>query len=497
MPPSPYHQLEDRVRRFSALDDVAAILEWDLATMMPPGAADGRSDQVAALKAVRHGMLTAPEMGDLIAAATAETGLDRWQTANLREIKRKWAHATALDEALVTALSKAVSACEMAWRQARADADFATARPHLERLLGLIREVAAAKADALGLGAYDALLDEFEPGGRADEIDAVFRDLGDFLPGFLGQVLERQAAAPPARVPRGPFPIDRQRALAVRLMEVIGFDFDYGRLDVSHHPFCGGTVDDVRITTRYDEDDFTSGLMGVLHETGHALYERGLPREWRGCPVGEALSTSIHESQSLLLEMQVCRSRGFLGFAAPVMQEAFDGDGPAWDADNLYRHYTRVTPGYIRVDADEVTYPAHVILRYRLEKAMIAGDLMPADLPGAWNEGMEDLLGLTPPSDAEGCLQDVHWYDGAWGYFPTYTLGAMAAAQIFDAARRADPAIEPGITAGDFRPLFTWLGAAVHSKGALLSSRELLTEATGRPLDPEIFKTHLERRYLA
>ena len=280
-------------------------------------------------------------------------------------------------------------------------------------------------------------------------------------------------------------------------MELLGFDFHHGRLDVSLHPFCGGTPDDVRITTRYDEADFSSALMGVMHETGHALYERGLPAAWRGLPVGEPRGMMLHESQSLLIEMQVCRSRAFLDFAAPLFRREFGGDGPAWQADDLYRSYTRVEPGLIRVEADEVTYPAHVILRYNLERAMIAGDLDPADLPGAWNDGMRKLLGVTPPNDRLGCLQDIHWYDGAWGYFPTYTLGAMAAAQLFQAAVAADAAIPTGIAQGDFAPLIGWLRANVHAKGSLLTARELLSEATGRPLDPEAFKAHLRRRYLS
>jgi len=234
----------------------------------------------------------------------------------------------------------------------------------------------------------------------------------------------------------------------------------------------------------------------VLHETGHALYERGLPKPWRGQPVGEALGMSVHESQSLLIEMQVCRSQGFLEYAAPLIRAAFNGSGAAWEPDNLYRLYTTVAPGFIRVDADEVTYPAHVILRYRLERALIEGDMEVPDIPAAWNQGMERMLGVSPPSDREGCLQDLHWYDGAWGYFPTYTLGAMTAAQLFKAAKKAVPGIEPRIAKGDFQPLFRWLKTNVHAKGSLLPARELLIEATGRALDPEVFKAHLKARYL-
>ncbi|MBL8658691.1 MAG: carboxypeptidase M32 [Rhodospirillales bacterium] len=499
---SPCARLEARFARINALAEAEGMLHWDLATMMPKGGAEARGDQLAVLRALRHGLLIAPEVGDLLAEAENETagadgdGEAAWRRANVAEMSRLWQHATALSEDQVEALSRAVSACEAAWRGARADSDFAAVAGKLETVLELVREAAAAKAEALGLAPYDALLDEYEPGGRAAEIDRTFADLETFLPGFLEEVREHQRRRPPTVMPDGPFPIERQRALAVRLMERLGFDFDHGRLDISLHPFCGGTPDDVRITTRYDEANFTSALMGVLHETGHALYERGLPQRWRRQPVGQARGMSVHESQSLLVEMQVCRSRSFLGFAAPLLKEAFAGDGPAWEADNLYRIYTRVEPGFIRVDADEVTYPAHVILRYRLERAMIAGDLAVADLPGAWNELHTKLLGLTPPDDRRGCLQDIHWYDGAWGYFPTYTLGAMTAAQLFAAAEAADPEIEPGIAAGDFTALLAWLRANVHTRGSLLATPALLRQATGRALDPAVFKAHLRRRYL-
>jgi carboxypeptidase Taq len=492
---TPYQRLEKRFKRLSALAEAEAVLHWDLAAVMPRGGAQARSEQLAELKAVRHAMLTAPETGELLAAADAVDGLDAWQRANLREMWRRWIKATALSEDLVIALSKSESACETVWRTARPAGDFALIQPYFEELLNRVREAAAAKAEKQGLGLYDALLDDYEPDGRSADVDRVFAELETFLPGFLAQVLERQTTPGGPLMPEGPFPRAKQEALAIRLMKLLGFDFDHGRLDVSLHPFCGGTPDDVRITTRYDEDDFTSSLMGVLHETGHALYERALPKAWRGQPVGDALGMSIHESQSLLIEMQVCRSKKFLTFAASLMREMFGGSGPAWQPDNLYRVYTQVNPDFIRVDADEVTYPAHVILRYRLEKAMVEDRMRVADLPAAWNEGMQKLLGLTPPSDREGCLQDLHWYDGAWGYFPTYTLGAMTAAQLFDAARRADPAIEDNIGKGRFKPLTDWLGAHVHAKGSLMSARELLIEATGKPLDPQVFIRHLKARY--
>jgi carboxypeptidase Taq len=491
-----YHELESRFRRLLTLREAAAMLQWDGAALMPPGGAAARGGQLATLKLVCHEILIDPALGDLLDAAAGQNDLDDWRRANLREMRRQWRHATAVPGELVEAASLAASECEQVWRRARPASDFAMVRPALQTVLDRTREIAAAKAARLGRSPYEALMDEYEPDATTEAIDRLFGDLAGFLPGLVAQVLARQAAAPPPREPAGPFPVDKQRAVGIRLMERLGFEFDHGRLDVSLHPFCGGTPDDVRITTRYDADDFRGALMGVLHETGHALYERGLPLAWRRQPVGEARGMAVHESQSLLMEMQACRSREFSRYLAPVLREVFAVDGSEWEADNLYRLNTLVAPGFIRVDADEVTYPAHVILRYRLERALIAGDLALVDLPAAWNDGMKELLGIVPPDDRRGCLQDIHWYDGAFGYFPTYTLGAMTAAQLFAAAKAADSSILPSLADGDFAPLLAWLRTNVHGKGSLLSTAELVRQATGRALDAGIFRRHLETRYL-
>jgi carboxypeptidase Taq len=493
---APYQHLEARFGRLGALGEAVSVLGWDNSAMMPSGGAGARAEQIATLEVVCHENLTDPAIGGLLDEAEGQNDLDHWQRANLAEMRRQWAHATAVPADLVEASSRAASACEMVWREARPANDFARVLPPLEQVLALTREVAAAKASVLGKSLYDALLDGYEPDGSTGEIDLLFAELAAFLPGCIAEALENQAVSAPPLAPEGPFPIEAQRQVGLKLMGVLGFDFEHGRLDVSAHPFCGGTPDDVRITTRYNEADFARAMMGVLHETGHALYERGLPKQWRRQPVGRARGMSMHESQSLLVEMQACRSQEFLEFAAPLLRDAFGGSGPAWDADNLYRLNTRVARSLIRVDADEVTYPAHVILRYRLEKAMIAGDLALKDLPGAWRDGMQELIGTASPTDTDGCLQDIHWYCGLWGYFPTYTLGAMTAAQLFDAATQAVPEIRPAIARGDFTPLLTWLRSNVHEHASSVSAQTLLTEATGNPLDGRVFRRHLETRYL-
>jgi carboxypeptidase Taq len=485
-----YSRLESRFAKLSHLDQAAGFLHWDMSAVMPDGGAESRGEQLASLASLGHDLLVAPEVADWLKAAEQEALAD-WQAANLHEMRRDWLHASAVPADLVEKLSRAGSACEMVWRKARPAADFSLVIEPLGTLLELTREVAEIKSQALEVSPYDALLDQYEPGGRSADIARIFADLADFLPGFLAEVLKKQGPAPAA--PKGPFPQAVQKAIGVEMMKALGFDFEHGRLDESLHPFCGGTPDDVRITTRYDEKDFITSLFGVIHETGHALYEQGLPKEWRHQPVGRARGMSVHESQSLLMEMQACRSRAFFRFVTPKLAEQFGR--PGWEADGLYNATMRVEPGFIRVDADEVTYPAHVILRFRLEQALIGGELKIADLPAAWNEGMEELLGIVPPDDRLGCLQDIHWYDGAFGYFPTYTLGAMTAAQLFDAARKALPELDGDLAAGRFAPLLGWLRTNVHGKASRYSTGELLRQATGKPLDAEIFKAHLRARY--
>ncbi|MBI2255127.1 MAG: carboxypeptidase M32 [Proteobacteria bacterium] len=490
-----YAQLEKRFHRMGSLSEAAGMLHWDMAAVMPEGGHESRAEQLATLNVIAHELLTAAETTDLLTLAQ-DGGLDDWQRANLHEMRRVHAHATALSPDLVEASTKARAACEKTWREARPKGDFKLVLPKLQKVLDLTREAAAAKASKLGLSPYDALMDEFEPGARAVDIKPIFDDYAAFLPEFLGKVLEHQKRQPAIVEPKGPFSIETQKKLGEKLMGVIGFDFNHGRLDTSLHPFCGGTPDDVRITTRYNEAQFADAMMGVVHETGHAMYERGLPAAWRRQPVGMARGMALHESQSLIIEMQAARSPAFCRFLSPLLNATYAGNEAAFAPENLARFYTRVEPGFIRVSADEVTYPAHVILRYRLEQALIAGDLKLPDLPGAWNEGMKQLLGLTVTDDREGCLQDIHWFDGAFGYFPCYSLGAMTAAQFFAAAIAADSGIPAAIEKGDFGPLIGWLRTHVHALASSLSSPEIIKAATGQPLDAGIFRHHLERRYL-
>jgi len=497
-----YHELETTFRRHSALRAAASMLQWDNSTMMPENSGDARGEQLAALSEVSHEMITHPKLADLFAKAESQIStLDDWQQANLREMKRAWHHQTAVPAELVSALTKACHESELFWRKARKENNFKAFLPYQEKVLSLVRESAEAKAAAMNLSPYDALLDQYDPGTTSVAIDTIFDDLAIFLPDFISKVIDKQSKEPAPLELHGPFPAATQKALGKTMMQKLGFDFTRGRLDESAHPFCGGVPGDVRLTTRYNEEDFLSGFFGVMHETGHALYEMGLPAKWRNQPVGEARGMAFHESQSLLSEMQLSISLDFLEYATPLMREAFGQtlniSGAEWSSENIYKTMTRVQPSLIRVDADEATYPAHVILRYRLEKQMIAGTLAVKDLPDAWRSGMQQLLGITPDSDSNGCMQDVHWPDGAFGYFPTYTLGAMIAAQLMDSIKNSIPDLGAQIRKGNFQQLSEWLGKNIHSQGSRFSSPDLLKHATGKNLDSAVYKKHLKNRYLA
>lgn len=492
-----YSALEQRFKELGDLRHAQAMLNWDEAVMMPTGGGRTRAESMATLAAMAHRLITAGETAELIEAAAAQDELGPWQRANLREIKTIWRNATALPESLVIARSRASSLCEQAWRTARPAHDWQSIEPLLTEVVELTRQVATCLGEAAGLDPYDALLDQYETGVNQAMIDPIFAELKAFLPDFVEQVIAAQGSVHPFPKSIG---AARQGNLGRALMAKLGFDFERGRLDTSHHPFCGGDPDDTRITTRYDEQEFLSSMMAVLHETGHALYQQGLPRQWRGQPVGNSLGAVIHESQSLLMEMQVCRSREFVEFAAPLIRQHLDegSNDPAWDVDNLHRHSIRVAKGFIRVDADEVTYPLHVILRYELERALLSGDLTVAHIPEAWNEKMQAYLQIdTRDNLADGCMQDVHWFGGLIGYFPTYTLGALTAAQLFARAKLDEPGIEASVAQGDFAPLLTWLRKNIHVKGALRQADELIVEVTGAPLGTDAFRAHLQSRYLS
>ncbi|TVR00014.1 MAG: carboxypeptidase M32 [Desulfovibrionales bacterium] len=480
--------------RLHRIGHLGALAAWDQAVMMPLGGNAARGAAMAELDVLVHEMLTSPQLKDALHAAQQEELLPM-QRANLREMRRAWEPANLLPASLVEAKSLAGTRCEHAWREQRPAHDWDGFVVNLREVVRLSREEAGLLAQFKGCSPYDALVDRFEPGMTSATIDTLFQDVAAWLPGLIGQVQAKQAVESVNR-PRGPFPREGQRALAVKVMELLGFDFSRGRLDVSIHPFCGGVPEDVRITTRYDEDDVTRSLMGVIHETGHGCYEQNLPQEWLEQPVGTARSMAIHESQSLLYEMQLSRSPAFLRLITPLIREHC-GDRPGLSADNLARCAIRVSPGRIRVDADEVCYPAHIMLRFEIERDLINSRIEVEDIPGIWDEKMQAYLGVDTSDDfRDGPMQDIHWAQGAFGYFPSYTLGAMYAAQLFAAIRNGLPDVDDQVADGNLSPIFDWLRSHIWSRGSGPTTGELIREATGEELNPAYFRGHLEARYL-
>jgi carboxypeptidase Taq len=473
---------------------LAAIVGWDQAAMMPSNGNDARGAALAELAVLLHETLTAPALATALATARTDVA-DPVERASVREMARQWQSANLIPAALVEQKSLAGSRCEHAWRTQRKANDWIGFCANWRPVVACAREEATRLADATGLSRYDALVDRFEPGMTTAIIEPMFADLKRWLPGLIADVLAKQATED-VIAPVGPFPIAAQRALGLEVMGLLGFDFEGGRLDVSTHPFCGGVAEDVRITTRYREDDFVQAMMGIVHETGHARYEQRLPRTWVHLPLGQARSMGVHESQSLSFEMQLGRSRPFLALIAPLVRKHL-GVQPAFAADNLAKIYTRVRPGFIRVDADELTYPAHVILRFEIERALIEGDIEPEDVPALWDEKMQAYLGIdTRGNYTDGCLQDIHWTDGAFGYFPSYTLGAMYAAQYFAALRSTYPDLDTKISAGDLAPIFAWFEERIWSQASRWETTELIERATGAPLSAAHFERHLRARYL-
>lgn len=489
-----YDELCRRHQRQHRLAHLQSIASWDQSAHMPPKGNEARSLALAEMGGLLHQLATAPELKGLLDAAEGES-LDDTQRANLREMRRDWRASNALPQSLVEAKSLANSRCEHAWRSQRPANDWAGYVENLREVVQLAREEARLLAEDSGLSKYDALMDQYEPGMRTAEVERLFGDLRQWLPGLIRQVQERQRGET-VLVPEGPFPASAQRALGLDAMKLMGFDFEAGRLDESAHPFCGGVPEDVRMTTRYREDSFLPSLTGTIHETGHGRYEQNLRREWLGLPIARARSMGLHESQSLSFEMQLGSHAAFAGMLSPLVTRHL-GAQPAFAPENLNRLMTRVVPGHIRVDADEVTYPAHVILRFEIERALIEGEIEVEDIPALWDAKMMELLGIdTRGNFKDGPMQDVHWGAGLFGYFPCYTLGAMYAAQWFATMRRRMPDLDSRIAAGDLAPVFDWLNEHIWSQGSRWETPELVRRASGETLNAAHFRAHLEGRYL-
>ena len=494
----PYRRVAAKFATACKLDSIRMLIRWDSQTNMPKGGAWARGEQAGALAEVSSDLTATPEVDDLLGEAESfADALEPSERANLVEMRRLWAHRAAVPKDLLVAREKMIHELQVVWVAAKRSNDFASFAKGFKPLLALQREIAAAKGEALGLAPYDAMIDAMDPGLSSEAIDPIFDDLATFLPSLLAEVRDHQACWPDPIPFSGDFSIERQRTLSHRLAEIIGHTPEHSRIDEAPHPFSmPHSPGDVRFTTRYDEGNFRFGMMATLHEAGHAMYELNLPRTLAFSPVGYARGATAHESQSLMLEMMAGRSGEFLRFIAPVLREHLAGDEVSFSSRNVLNYIRRIDDDFIRVEADEISYPLHVILRYRLEREMMSGALQVDDLPAAWNAMFKELFGRVPPDHARGVLQDIHWAAGYIGYFPNYALGETLAAQLYECATAADPAILEGLSRGDFSPYFAWVRPRIHEQASLMPFADIVQAATGSELSAEPLKRHLRRRYL-
>lgn len=490
-----FHRLRELLARVSDLRSAASVLSWDQETYMPPGAVGARANQLSTLRKLAHEYFTSDEIGRLLDdLEPIAADLDPFSTeaALLRVIRRDFEKAVKLPPSLVAALAEAVSHGKEAWKSARLANRFNDFAPHLERLIDLNRQ----KAEAYGYQdrVYDALLDEYEPGMKTVQVESIFRDLRSELVPLVAAISESQDTDDAVLHQR--FDRQKQWDFGLQVVRDFGFDFDRGRQDISTHPFTTTfSITDVRITTRFADDFLSPGLFGTLHEAGHALYEQGIDRELERTLLDDGTSLGMHESQSRLWENLVGRSRPFWQHYYPRLQSVFSEQLASVPLDTFFRAINRVHPGLIRVEADELTYNLHIMLRFELENGLLEGRTSVAELPELWNRKMDDYLGVTPTNDALGVLQDIHWSLGAFGYFPTYTLGNLMSSQIFDQAARELPDLEAQIAEGNFELLHAWLRRKVYRYGRKKDAGDLLKDVTGRKLHAGSWMAHIKRKY--
>ncbi len=490
-----YQEVCQYARRTAVLASIDAVLGWDERTKMPSAGAEHRAEQSTLLAGLMHQRWIDPKFGQQLAElaespVTADPQSDA--AVVVRRLRRQYDKKIKLPQRLVEELARTAVLGQQAWQEARQKDDFPSFRPLLEKTIALKRE----QAEALGYPQcpYDALLDEYEPEELTANIAEVLSHLREQLVPLVAEIGQsgRQANI---ELLHGTFPVDVQEQFGREAAAAIGFDFARGRLDVTAHPFCTGLgPHDCRITTRYEPQLFNAAFFGILHEAGHGIYEQGLPTEQYGLPLGEAVSLGIHESQSRLWENLVGRSQAFWQHFYPRAQALFPAALGRVSADEFYRAINDVRPSLVRIEADEVTYNLHILIRFELERAILDGNLQAAELPGAWRDKYRQYLGVTPPDDRSGVLQDVHWSAGLIGYFPTYALGNLYAAQFFAQAKIELGDLQASLAKGDFRPLTHWLREQIHRHGQRRSAAELVQRVTGRGLDAGPLIEHLRAK---
>ena len=489
-----YDKLKQIFHEAALSSDISGILHWDMSTTMPKNSRENRAEQLAYLSKIHHKLISSTDVGQLIDSAKKEQ-LDEENDSNLREMEREYIMSSALPSDLVQKLSSASAKCEGIWEEARKKSDFKIVQPHLEELIKLSKEESLILSDKLNCSPYEALINKFEPQSKEKEIKNIFENLEIFLVPLVDKIIEKQSKEKFLSI-SSQMTLEQQKEIGLYLMKSIGFDFTRGRLDTSEHPFCGGAYQDIRITTRYNEKDPFSSLEGIMHETGHAIYELNLPEKWKYQPVGQSRGMAMHESQSLLIEMQITRSLSFKKFLSTILKNKFNLTNNCWDFENIYRIGTRVNKSFIRVESDEVTYPLHIILRFNLEQKLFNDEIKIKDIPELWNAEYKRLFNNDIDNDSNGCLQDVHWYAGLFGYFPTYSLGALTAAQLAYQLRTDITNLDNQIEKGNFKELLQWLKTNVHSKASLYSSSDILQQVTNSKLNVKYFEDYIKNRYL-
>ncbi len=494
---SVYQDLVERLEEISRLGGIMSTLHWDQEVIMPAGAADSRAHQLSTLSGLIHDKSTDPKLGELLDLLQKEdpSAFNAVEWCNIREAKRDYDMQTRVPKKLVQEITELSSRGHHIWVEARKENRFTDFVPTLKRFIELKKEWAQYVFP--DKTAYDANIDIFERGTTMAEITPIFEQLKAELVPLIKAIREKNQQ-PDTSFTQGKFPIEKQEALGRRISQDMGFSFDQGRMDVSVHPFCGGGhATDVRITTRYRDDNFIESLYAVIHETGHGLYEQGRMAESRDLPASEASTMGIHESQSLFWERMIAQSRGFCTHYLETFRSVFPENFKDVTVDALYAAINVSEPSFIRVEADEVTYPMHVILRYEIETGLFDGSIAVEDLPQIWNDKMLNYLGVQPPTDTQGVLQDVHWSGGMFGYFPSYTLGALYACQFYNTMIRELPDTEKNIAAGNFAPIKNWLNKKIHRQGKLYTPAELVKRVTGEPLNPGNFIDYLQIKYRA
>jgi carboxypeptidase Taq len=491
-------QLKERMGQLSDLRHASALAHWDQQTMMPPRGGEARAESLATLERISHEMFIADDTGTLLDAAATE--LDGADPASddaslVRLVRRQWDKARRVPPALASEMARAGSLGQEAWVRAREASDFPAFAPYLSRNIDLVRRYVECHEGADGFECpYDVVLDDYQPRMKTSTVARLFGELRSELVPMISRLTGESATVDDSLLHRH-VAIERQRSLTAQIVAMMGFDRDGWRLDDTVHPFAtriGGG--DVRITTRWDENYFPTALYGAMHECGHGLYESGIAPSLQRSPLGGGESLGMHESQSRLWENMVGRGRPFCGVLAPRIADQFGGDLATLEPDALYRAVNKVKRSLIRVDADEVTYGLHIVLRFELEQQLLDGTLAINDLPEAWNTRFEELLGTKVDNDADGVLQDVHWSAGLIGYFPTYALGNLIAGQLWERVAIDVPDLEDAIAAGELASLREWLREHIHRHGSKFTTTELLEREAGGPISVQPFVSYLKRK---